>query len=299
MEHFDVFAPAKINLFLAVTERRTDGFHNLVSVAAPLAWGDTLRFEPSGAEGPVSLACEDPSVPLGEDNLILRAAKAFRERSGWCGGGVFRLEKRVPMGAGLGGGSSDAAAALKILNAAAGAPFSLESLSALSATVGSDCPLFLSEGPVVMRGRGERLERLPEGARKRLSGRRVFLFKPSFGISTPWAYGRLAARAPASYLPPAEAERRLAAWLAEPEAPAERLLFNNMEPPAFEKYLLLPALAGWLRERFGLASRMSGSGSACFALLPEKFDASRLSAEIREKWGESLWSLDTHLGLFP
>lgn len=298
MQHYAVFAPAKINLFLAVTERRPDGFHNLVSVVTPLAWGDTLHLEPSGGEGGVTLACEDETVPLGGENLILRAALRFRERTGWQGGGVFRLEKRIPMGAGLGGGSSDAAAALRMLNAAAGAPLSSERLAELSASIGSDCPLFLSEGPVVMRGRGERLQPLPKEAVRRFAGRRVLLFKPVFGISTPWAYAKLAEMAPASYLPPPEAERRLAAWLDDPKAPVERLLFNSMEPPAFEKHLLLPALAAWLRETYGLAPRMSGSGSACFAFLPENLDASSLIAEIRAKWGETLWVLDTRVAAF-
>lgn len=299
MQHYTVFAPAKINLFLAVTGRRADGYHNLVSVVAPLAWGDTLRFEPAGTEGPVSLACDDRAVPSGEENLIIRAAARFRELTGWQGGGVFHLEKRIPMGAGLGGGSSDATAALKMLNAAAGTPLSLERLGSLAASLGSDCPLFLHDGPVVMRGRGELLQPLPPAAVGRLSGRRVLLFKPSFGISTPWAYGKLAAAAPGSYLPPSSAERRLAEWLAESDAPAEKLLFNNMEAPAFEKYLLLPAVAAWLRESFGLVARMSGSGSACFALLPEVFDASGLIAECRAKWGHTLWHLETRIASFP
>jgi 4-diphosphocytidyl-2-C-methyl-D-erythritol kinase len=118
-----------------------------------------------------------------------------------------------------------------------------------------------------------------------LAGRRVLVFKPAFGISTPWAYARLAAEAPESYLPAAAAEARLAAWLADPHALAEGLLFNNMERAAFAKFVALPTLLARLRERFGLAARMSGSGSACFALLTEDAPVAAIRAEVRAAWG--------------
>ncbi|OYU98367.1 MAG: 4-(cytidine 5'-diphospho)-2-C-methyl-D-erythritol kinase, partial [Verrucomicrobiales bacterium VVV1] len=97
----EVFAPAKLNLFLAITGRRNDGFHDLVSVATALQWGDTLRAEPAAE---FSLDCDDPTVPLDESNLILKAACGFVAATGWTGGAKFSLVKRVPMGAGLGGG---------------------------------------------------------------------------------------------------------------------------------------------------------------------------------------------------
>ncbi|MBI4622401.1 MAG: 4-(cytidine 5'-diphospho)-2-C-methyl-D-erythritol kinase [Verrucomicrobia bacterium] len=294
-----IFAPAKLNLFLAVTGRRTDGFHDLISVVAPLDFGDTLRAEP--AEG-FSLACDDPDVPCDETNLVLRAAAVFALAAGAAAGTTnasdrstaakFFLEKRVPMGAGLGGGSSDAVAALRALNLLSGDRLGPAALAAAAAQLGSDCPLFLQDGPVVVRGRGERVEPLPAPVAGRLRGRRVLLFKPAFGISTPWAYARLAALAGGSaaggvYLPPVEAEARLAAWLGEAGAPAETLLFNNMEPPAFAKFLALPTLLEELRARFGLAARMSGSGSACFALLGDDAPVGAITDAIRAAWGDS------------
>lgn len=287
-----IFAPAKINLFLAVTGRRADGFHDLVSVAAPLDFGDTLRVEPAAE---FSLVCDDPAVPADETNLVLRSARAFAAATGWKGGARFTLVKRIPMGAGLGGGSSDAAAALGGLNILAGRPLGSTQLDALVAQIGSDCSLFLHEDPVVMRGRGERITPLPADALRRLSGRRVLVFKPGFGIATPWAYARLAAAAPGSYLPPAEAEARLAAWVANPAAPAEALLFNNMEPPAFTKFLALPVLLGQLRVTFGLQPRMSGSGSACFALLPGGMETGGVIAAIRTAWGGSAFVAEARL----
>lgn len=284
-------APAKINLFLAVTGRRADGFHDLVSVVAPLEFGDTLTAaatdEGRGARGEFSLACDDPAVPTDESNLILKAARAFAAATGWRGGAKFQLEKRISMGAGLGGGSSDAATALRALNALAGTPLAPAALAEVAAQVGSDCPLFLPGGPVIMRGRGERVEALPEGAAARLRGRRVLVFKPGFGVPTPWAYARLAAQAPAGYLAAADAEARLAAWACDGRAPVEALLYNNMEPVAFAKFVALPALLDALHARFGLNARMSGSGSACFALLAGDAPVGEITAAIHAAWGVS------------
>jgi 4-diphosphocytidyl-2-C-methyl-D-erythritol kinase len=289
-----IFAPAKLNLFLAVTGRRPDGFHDLVSVVAHLDFGDTLRAEPAGT---FSLRCSDPEVPVDETNLVLRAARAFATAASWSGGATFFLEKRIPMGAGLGGGSSDAVAALRALNRLAGPTKRLsdERLADIAATLGSDCPLFLREGPVVMRGRGELISALPESAVARLRGRRALVFKPGFGISTPWSYDQLAAKAPASYCPPTEAEARLHTWLTDPVLPAEALLFNNMEAPAFTKFVALPALFAVLEERFHLRPRMSGSGSACFALVKEDVDLRSIQAVIRDAWGASAFVTEARL----
>jgi 4-diphosphocytidyl-2-C-methyl-D-erythritol kinase len=294
-----ISSPAKLNLFLAVVGRRPDGYHELVSVAAPVAWGDRLRLRPLEA-GADRLLCDDPAVPT-DGNLVLAASRAFQEAAGWRTPVEFTIEKRVPMGAGLGGGSSNAAAALRALNALAGEPLDRPALRALSAMVGSDCPLFLEGGPVAVRGRGERVEPLPPAGAARLRGRKVLLFKPAFGIPTAWAYARLASAAAAkaeagAYLTAAEAEARLAAWLGG-AAPAENLLFNSFEAPVFLKFPALPALLRRLWEAFGLETGMSGSGSACFALLPagRSVLVPEVSAAIRSAWGPSSLVVETVL----
>lgn len=288
-------SPAKLNLFLAITGRRADGFHDLVSVATPVAFGDDLVAELR--EGPVAdgpaftLTCDDPAVPVDGSNLILKAAAAFAEATGWGGRVAFHLTKRTPMGAGLGGGSSNATTALQALNTLAGRPLEAAALAALAAQIGSDCVLFLHGGPVVMRGRGERIA--PVADHGRLVGRDVLIFKPGFAIATAWAYGRLAAEQ--AYLPAAEAEARLAAWLGSAEAPAEDLLLNTMEGPAFAKFPALPLLLERLRSEFGLAARMSGSGSACFALLTAATPRDRVEAVIREAWGRDVFLTATRI----
>lgn len=118
---------------------------------------------------------------------------------------------------------------------------------------------------------------------RRLQGRRVVLFKPSFGISTPWAYGQMIARA-TDYISAREAEARLTAWV-NGAAAAEELCGNNMEPAAFAKFIALPVLQEKLRGAFGLEARLSGSGSACFVLLAEDRAAGPVIACIRECWG--------------
>lgn len=312
-----VFSPAKINLYLAVTGRRDDGFHDLVSVVAPLTFGDELSatlVERRGTEL-FTLECDRPDVPRDASNLILKAAQAFATMAGWPldedrKSVHFTLTKRIPMGAGLGGGSSNAAAALRALNTLSGNRLGHAQLAAIAAKVGSDCALFLYEKPVIMRGRGERIEQLPHVAAQSLTGKRVLLFKPSFGISTPWAYGRMASEAPRHYLPSPDAEKRLATWIGAPDLIA-RLLFNNMETVAFEKFIALPILLNQLHDTFGVEGRMSGSGSTCFVLLddltpggpsPQGADGgesesfvTRMAQLIRQCWGDHVFLQETSL----
>jgi len=294
LKTLSIFSPAKINLFLAVTGRRADGYHDLVSVVAPVEIGDTLRIE-AGGGGEFALECDDASVPAGEENLVLRAARLFAEKTGWGGGARFVLEKRIPMGAGLGGGSSNAVAALRGLNSLAGEPLDGAKLAAVAARLGSDCTLFLPGGPVVMRGRGERVELMSTETAARLRGQRVLIFKPGFSIGTPWAYAQLAASGGKNYLPAAEAEARLAAWLGDAQAPAESLLFNSFERPAFLKFPALPVLLDALGAGFGLSARLSGSGSACFALLPAGAAVEAVKSRIREAWGATAWVVETRI----
>ena len=280
------FAPAKLNLFLAVTGRRPDGFHDLVSVAVPLDWGDHL--EATLAETTV-LQSDDPALPVDATNLVLQAAAAFRMATGWDEAVAFRLTKRIPMGAGLGGGSSDAVAALRAMNELAGRPLGSTDLLKLATQLGADCALFLGGVPVVMRGKGEQIEPLGTSEAARLSGKRVFVFKPGFSVSTPWAYGRMAAH-PETYLPAIEAESRLSRWRAG-DLPVGGLLYNNMEAVVFAKFPALPALYDGLRERFGLEPRMSGSGSASYAFLPDGADLPAIESWVREAWGPTAFTV--------
>lgn len=295
MSTVTVASPAKINLSLAITGRRADGFHELISLVAPVVFGEALHAElaPAGEET-TTLSCETPGVPLDGTNLVLRAAGTFAAATGWRRAVRFSLVKRIPIGAGLGGGSSNAVAALRAMEMLSGHRLSEAERLALAAGMGSDCPLFLHDGPLVMRGRGEHLAPLTEAAAARLRGRRVLIFKPAFGVATAWAFQALAAR-PEWYASAAETEEKLANWTANDAATVEQLPGNTLERPVFAKWPALPVMLAWLRERHGLAARMSGSGSACFAWLAEGADTAAIEATIREGWGADAFVQVTEL----
>ncbi len=280
-----VASPAKINLTLAITGRRSDGFHDLISLVSPVAFGDELnaRLAPS-FDGSTTLTCDAPGVPLDGSNLVLRAAEAFAAATGWRRAVQFTLVKRIPIGAGLGGGSSNAVAALKAMETLSGHRLNNEERLELAAGLGSDCPLFLHDGPLIMRGRGEHLTPLPAAAAEKLRGRRILIFKPAFGVETAWAFHALSNR-PDWYSDAATEESALAKWLACESAGPEQLRGNTLERPVFAKWPALPVLVDWLRERHGLNARMSGSGSACFAWLMPDTDMLAVTATIQEGWG--------------
>ena len=279
------FCPAKINPYLAVTGRRDDGFHELVSVVAPISIGDTL--EVTAANTDFRMSCDDPDLPTDGSNLVMQAAQVFRRKSGWTGGAVFNLKKRVPSGAGLGGGSSDAVGALRALNRLSGALLDGEALHAAAAEIGSDCPLFLHDGPVVMRGRGEQIA-LNQRIAAALSGRELLVVKPNFGVNTAWAYGEMARRAPSSYRGAADAEASLSRW--DPGAIAlDDQGFNSFTPIVGSKFPAIPAMAQRLQSDFGVKLHMSGSGSACFVWLSNEIDGGALTETIKAGWGADIW----------
>ena len=276
-------AHAKLNLSLAITGRRADGFHELVSLVVPIALADTLTLD---VGRPLGLTCDDASLPVDGTNLVLKAAAAYARRRPAAPTGHFHLTKKVPHGAGLGGGSADAAAALRLLDQSSGAPLGAEALEALAAEVGSDCPFFVRGQAAVMRGRGERLEILPANARAALAGRKVVLVKPPFGMPTPEAYGLLARSG--RYRAAAQAEAELVAWLASPDADPSAL-GNDLAAPVFAKHLALPVGLDSLRRSTGVSWRMTGSGSACFAFVADGFDHARLREDVRRAWGPAAW----------
>lgn len=276
-------AHAKLNLTLAITGRRADGFHELLSLVAPVALADTLTLD---VARPLGLTCDDASLPVDGANLVLKAAAAYMKRRPSARAGHFHLTKKVPHGAGLGGGSSDAAAALRLLDQASGDPLGLEVLEALAAEVGSDCAFFVRSQAAIMRGRGERLEVLPATARAALAGRMVVLLKPPFGIPTPEAYGLLAKAG--KYRPAAQAEAELAAWIAQPAADPS-VLGNDLAAPVFAKYLALPVGLASFRLSSGVDWQMTGSGSACFGFISDRFDHARLREDVRRAWGAGAW----------
>lgn len=287
-------SPAKVNLLLSVHKKRADGFHTLSSLVVPLNYGDHLQIELLGAGATKdSLSCATAGVPLNEDNLILRAAEKFREQLGRAVYFKFGLEKRIPMGAGLGGGSSNAAVALVGMNRLLGEPFEKTVLLELAAFLGSDCPYFIDVKIAWMRGRGEILEPVESSIESTLKGRKVLLFKPNFSINTAWAYGAIAAGAPIFYETEAFFNKRVEKFALT--GSLKSLVYNSFEAVVGRKYLSISTLLSSLR-KMGLVCGMSGSGSSCFVILDAKHgNLQEIESFIRMAWGDMLFLVETHI----
>ncbi|MGF1531991.1 MAG: 4-(cytidine 5'-diphospho)-2-C-methyl-D-erythritol kinase [Puniceicoccaceae bacterium] len=277
------FAPAKVNLFLAVHGPRPDGFHDLTSLVAQCRFGDTLRVElrvDGVAED--TLVCSSGELETGKGNLVRRAAEVFRRWSGEERFFHFELEKRIPIGAGLGGGSSDAVAALRAMRRLVSSQVREGEMLEMARELGSDCPLFLDGKPKLMRGRGDLIEAIPEKKERELSGRPILVLQPSFPVGTGWAYGVLREN-PDHYADRRSTEALWQGYLRN-DISLEDLLSNSFEGPVSQKYLGLRAMLQELRGRFGLTSLMSGSGSACFCLLGGEYGKVNAVRDSFEKW---------------
>ncbi len=284
------FSPAKVNLMLAITGVRDDGFHNLVSIVSPIKFGDELGVELVPNATCDSLDCNMEGVPRDESNLVMKAARLFRETTGKDVFFKFDLVKKVPHGAGLGGGSSNGAVALKAMNELCDNLLSLKKLEELAAILGSDCPLFLTGTPVVMRGRGELVYPLFGDAQDYISRLKLFIFKPDFSINTGWAYSQMKAN-PSDYIDPDEAESLISLWLENPSITGLPLV-NNMQIEAFKKYPALELVVEGVREKFQIPAMMSGSGSACFAIVNnlDEDGIDELEKYIKSTLGESCFT---------
>jgi 4-diphosphocytidyl-2-C-methyl-D-erythritol kinase len=299
-----VQAPAKLNLFFEVLAKRTDEYHEIETLVYPVDLYDTLYFihQPGGQvrlscelgcgwgteKGDRHLLCEAPDgpsrqevpvpfflgdVPTGPENLVVRAVELLRRRAGVAHGATMRLVKRIPSAAGLGGGSSDAAAALKAANIAWNLGLPDPQLAEIGAELGSDVPLFFAGGPAVCRGRGEKVARVAG------LGRLDFVVvRPPAGLSTAAVYGvcRKADR-------PQPLEPLVAALARGDLAAAGRLLFNRLEEAA-------RGLSPWIRRLLAelatldcLGYGMTGSGTCCFGLCRHARHARRTARRLQAR----------------
>ncbi len=267
-------APAKVNLYLHVVGRRADGYHLLDSVAVfpgaadavLAAHADTMALEVTGLHG--------VGLESGPDNLVLRAAQVLATAAGVTAGAQLTLEKRLPVASGIGGGSADAAAALRVLARLWDVRLPLERLHAIAELLGADVPVCLASRPARMQGIGEVLVPAPT-----LPACGMVLLNPGAAVSTPAVFrARQSAFSCVPRLPPAWPDAAaMAADLAQ--------LGNDLEAPAMA---LCPAIApvlDWLRARPGcLLARMSGSGATCFGLFARRDAAAMAAAQAPASW---------------
>ncbi len=268
-------APAKINLSLRLLGKRSDGYHEIETLMAPITLADELELThaPAAATDTITLTCNDPSLPTGVDNLCIKAAHAFQKASGLQEPITITLLKKIPHGAGLGGGSSNAAAVLRGMNILFNEPLVAEELQELAASLGSDVPFFLQERPSWCRGRGEVLLETPA-----LPKWNLLLIKPPFSVNTTWAYKAW--------------DQKI--WNQEsPSTIDEITIFNELEAPVFEKHLLLPILKTWLQQQDEVRTAwMSGSGSTMVALLKNELSEAQITefkTSITTNFGTSFW----------
>ena len=269
-----VSAPAKINLFLKVLRRRPDGFHEIETFISPISLCDQIKIDKNKRGQGISFRCDDPSVPRGGENLAVCAANAFFAATQTKPAVSIVLKKKIPHGAGLGGGSSDAAAVLLALNQLFATKLSREKLAKLGSTIGSDVPFFIFESAAVCTGRGEIVT--PRKLTQQLS---ILLVKPDFGVSTPWTYRRW------------QNSRELPGISYAQQDFRGQKLHNDLERPVFEKFISLAQLKMWLLKQPEVgAAMMSGSGSTVFAALRPNADVDLLAKRVRKELDREIWT---------
>lgn len=246
--------PAKLNIRLKVTGRRPDGYHDLVSVMVPVTVFDDLEFRVLDEER-IRLSCDGFEVPADEDNLVWRAASAFFSRAGLQGGVSISLKKGIPVAAGMGGGSSDAAATLLALNDMWSRPLSLEDLHPIATRLGADVPFFLLGRPSLARGIGEILEPIREWPPTW-----YVIVTPRLEISTAWVYGQLKLKLTS------KEDDYIIENLKKGSFKVSELLENDLETVTCVRYPVIETIKETLREAGAEGAMMTGSGPSVFGL---------------------------------
>ena len=283
---FDKKSPCKINLLLNVLSRRPDGFHELETVLHPVRLFDEIHCA-RGGKG-IQLTCDEPTLPVDAKNLVHRAAGAFLRAANISGGVRLHLHKRIPLAAGLGGGSGNAATTLLALNELFDQPLATAKLNELGASLGSDVPFFLQNRPALATGRGEQIR--PLDFFPALRGRAFLLIHPGFGIATAWAYQSLARFPAAQNGQPGRAAELITRLQAKNWPAVADGFYNSLEAPAFEKFPVLKLYQEFLRANGALAALMSGSGSTTFAIVENVAAGETLVEKFKSRFGARCWT---------
>ena len=279
-------SPCKVNFVLNLLGKRADGFHELETLFFPVPLHDVLTAERSACSG-VQLSCDHPGLPCDGTNLVHRAATRFLEAAGIDSGVVLHLEKRLPLAAGIGGGSANAAVTLLLVNELFGNPLPSVTLDRLAAGLGSDVNFFLPPDPALATGRGEHIE--PLAPFTALRGTAMLLFHPGFGVPTPWAFRELARFPEHLSGRPGRACDVARIFQSGDLTAAGEALFNGLESPVFEKYPILALYTAFYRRHGAYGALMSGSGSTTFGLFRDLATARSTAAQFREEFGVAGW----------
>ncbi len=267
---------AKVNLTLDVLGKRDDGYHNIKSVMQTISLRDDIEID-IGTGKPWKLLCDKEEVPADECNLAWRAAKLFFETAKLDPDGLeIRITKRIPMEAGLGGGSADAAAVLRALNRHYEYPFSLPALAEMGGTIGSDIPFCVLCGTAVVEGRGEKVTKMPD-----LPECIFVVCKPDFSVSTPELYKKLDEKTIGIRPDHSAMERALLAGDLDSIA---MNVCNVFDPIVTEEHLELNYIKSIFQSYGGAAMQMTGSGSACFCMTTSFENAAVICSMLKENY---------------
>lgn len=279
LDNWTIKAPAKLNLFFEVLGKREDGYHEIESLVYPIGLYDTLQFRRT-EDGILNFECTgdcSENIPNDENNLVLKALNRLRHETGTKYGAFVHLEKKIPVQAGLGGGSSDAAAALSVAARAWNLDIVPKRLSELAVELGSDVPLFLCGSPVIVRGRGEIIEPIPDYPKLNF-----VILKPPFGISTADAYRDCMKFHDNRFKKCPEPDFTELDSVKIPEELA-KTFFNRLEKVSEHLRPELESIRIEFERTGPLLVRMSGSGTALFGLARDREDAERIACSLEKR----------------
>jgi 4-diphosphocytidyl-2-C-methyl-D-erythritol kinase len=267
-------SPAKVNLRLEILKKREDGYHELRTIFQKISLHDTLHFSLK-KEREVSIAADHPKLPVGKNNLVYKAAQSMLKASGYKGGVHIEIEKRIPLGAGLGGGSSNAATTLRALNQLLEMGLPKKELMGMGLEIGADVPFFFLKSAAIGSGIGERLKNVE------LPDLWYVLIYPDFEVSTRWAYQNFV-------LTNQQFHINLHKFLKTPDG-ISRILLNDLEAVVSKKYPQIGLMKKTLFSAGALGALMTGSGPTVFGLFQEERSSTVAYEKIKRMVGKKGW----------
>jgi 4-diphosphocytidyl-2-C-methyl-D-erythritol kinase len=267
-------SPAKVNLRLEILNKRKDGYHELRTVFQKISLHDTLHFSLIKEKG-ISIATDHPNLPVGKTNLVYQAAQSMLKASDYQGGIHIEIKKEIPLGAGLGGGSSNAATTLKALNQLLKRSLSKRKLMEMGLEIGADVPFFIWKGAAIGSGIGEKLKKVT------LPDLQYVLIYPNFEVSTRWAYQNFV-------LTNQRIHFNLHKFLKTPEG-ISSILFNHLEEVVSRKYPQIEVMKNSLLSRGALGALMTGSGPTVFGLFQDDKSATGAYEKIKKMVARRGW----------
>jgi len=269
-------SPAKVNLGLEILKKREDGYHELRTILQKISLYDTLHFSLEKEKG-ISITSDHPALPIGKRNLIHQAVQSILKRSCYKGGVRIKIEKRIPLGAGLGGGSSNAATTLKALNQLLNMDLSMKELMGIGAEIGADVPFFFFKGAAIGSGIGERLKKIE------LPALWYVLIYPNFEVSTRWAYQSFVLTKKPFHL-------KLQTFPRTPKG-ISRILQNDLEEVVSKKYPQIGVMKQIICSVGALGASMTGSGPTVFGIFQGEGNALQAYKRLKKMVKGEGWTV--------